>query len=173
MRRHIIRPRRLWGFQMHAERIKISIPVSIKTCMTPITLWLQGIDDDRVFAVTHARLRLGRENDWGMRDEVWGAVFGMQSMRSRLFLMRCAVDGVSGENWFVCRSVEWWAIWLFAMGLFRVLREELKILPAKQCHCSAQPEIDFVVAQGVGPLVVSSCAPVCMHPSLPVIRDAG
>jgi hypothetical protein len=82
---------------MHAERIKISIPVSIKTCMTPITLWLQGIDDDRVFAVTHARLRPGRENDWGMRDEVWGAVFGMQSMRSRLFLMRCAVDGVSGE----------------------------------------------------------------------------
>jgi hypothetical protein len=102
MRRHIIRPRRLWGFQMHAERIKISIPVSIKTCMTPITLWLQGIDDDRVFAVTHARLRLGRENDWGMRDEVWGAVFGMQSMRSRLFLMRCAVDGVSGE--IVCVS---------------------------------------------------------------------
>jgi hypothetical protein len=65
MRHHIIQLRRPRSFQMRAERIEISIPVSIKTCMTPTTLWLQGIDDDRVFAVTHARLRLGRENDWG------------------------------------------------------------------------------------------------------------
>jgi hypothetical protein len=65
MRRHIIQLQRPRSFQMHAERIEISIPVSIKTCMTPTTLRLQGIDDDRVFAVTHARLRPGRENDWG------------------------------------------------------------------------------------------------------------